>query len=412
MTVPDGTVVVAVRDAMPYLTAWLDPLVGRAPGRLEVVAVDDGSTDGGGELLDEYAARHPGLFRVVHRPGPDGPAGPVGRGAAPGRGRYVLFLGADDRLGGEALERLVAAADAWGSDVVVPGRAGADGRPVPRGSFPGGAGPVGSADPAPAWAPVWAPAGTELFRLDLVRRHGPRRDEGLTVLSDRPFTQEAFLRAGRVSVLADADCSFLVPREDRGGVTGPAGAPDRLRGIAALRQAAAELAAPGAESDAVRARSFARDVPRVLQEGFLLLDHGLQERVCVEVDRLVERFGAREVYHRLPVAARVRIELAAVVGPEALRDQIRYEAAHGEPPVVVDGRRHYAAFPAFRDARLGLPDELFLLREEPAAEAVPPRFGLARQLWRGVVPARLRRRLWRHPLRRALRGAGRRPGGA
>lgn len=408
MAVPDVTVVVAVYNTMPYLTACLDSLVGQslAPGRLEVVAVDDGSTDGGGELLDEYAARHPGLFTVLHQPNSGGPAGPTNRALELARGRYVLFLGADDRLGEEALERLVTAADTWGSDVVVPKQIGVNGRLVPQGIFHADAESVDFTDSALAWAL----ADTKLFRLDLLRRHGLRRDERLKVFSDQPFTLEACLRAARVSVLASYDCYFLVLREDRGNVTERAGVLDRLRGIAALQQVAAELAEPGEELDAIRARGFGWDVPRLLQEGFLLLAEDVQERVCVEVARLVERFGAREVYRRLPSAERVRLELACAVRPEALRDQIRYEAAHGDPPVVVDGGRRYAGFPAFRDARLGLPDELFLLPEdeaasEAAAEAVgkaAPRLDLARQLWRGLVPEQLRRRLRRHPAWRRL----------
>ncbi|MFD5431357.1 glycosyltransferase family 2 protein [Kitasatospora sp. NPDC127067] len=408
MAVPDVTVVVAVYNTMPYLTACLDSLVGQslAPGRLEVVAVDDGSTDGGGELLDEYAARHPGLFTVLHQPNSGGPAVPTNRALELARGRYVLFLGADDRLGEEALERLVTAADAWGSDVVVPKQIGVNGRLVPQGIFHADAESVDFTDSALAWAL----ADTKLFRLDLLRRHGLRRDERLKVFSDQPFTLEACLRAARVSVLASYDCYFLVLREDRGNVTERAGVLDRLRGIAALQQVAAELADPGEELDAIRARSFGWDVPRLLQEGFLLLAEDVQERVCVEAARLVERFGAREVYHRLPPAERVRLELACAVRPEALRDQIRYEAAHGDPPVVVDGGRRYAGFPAFRDARLGLPDELFLLPEDEAAseaasEAVgkaAPRLDLARQLWRGLVPEQLRRRLRRHPAWRRL----------
>ncbi|MFI2611600.1 glycosyltransferase family 2 protein [Kitasatospora sp. NPDC018619] len=403
MALPDVTVVVAVYNTMPYLTACLDSLVGQslAPGRLEVVAVDDGSTDGGGELLDEYAARHPGLFTVLHQPNSGGPAAPTNRGLELARGRYVLFLGADDRLGEEALERLVAAADAWGSDVVVPKQVGVNGRLVPQGIFHADAESVDFTDSALAWAL----ADTKLFRLDLLRRHGLRRDEGLKVFSDQPFTLEACLRASRVSVLASYDCYFLVLREDRGNVTERAGVLDRLRGIAALQQVAADLARPGGELDAIRARSFSWDVPRLLQEGFLLLSEDVQERVCVEVARLVDRFGAREVYHRLPVAARVRLELARAVRPEALRDQIRYESAHGDPPAVVDGPRRYAHYPAFRDARLGLPDALFLLPEEGVGAAVREAarpLNLAQQLWRGLVPEQLRRGLRRHPAWRRL----------
>lgn len=46
-TAPDVSVVVAVYNTMPYLTECLNSLIGQSIGRerLEVVAVDDGSTD-------------------------------------------------------------------------------------------------------------------------------------------------------------------------------------------------------------------------------------------------------------------------------------------------------------------------------------------------------------------------------
>lgn len=217
MTVPDVTVVIAVYNTMPYLTACLDSLVRQTVGhaRMEVVAVDDGSTDGCGELLDTYAARHPGLFQVVHQANSGGPAAPTNRGLALARGRYVLFLGADDWLGDEALARMVASADEWRSDVLIPKQVGVNGRLVPQGIFDATAASVGFEDSALAWAL----ADTKLFRLDLIRRHNLARKEELKVYSDQPFTLAACLRARRISVLADYDHYFLVLREDRGNVT-------------------------------------------------------------------------------------------------------------------------------------------------------------------------------------------------
>ncbi|MFI9330668.1 glycosyltransferase family 2 protein [Kitasatospora sp. NPDC052868] len=397
MTVPDVTVVIAVYNTMPYLTACLDSLVGQTigPARMEVVAVDDGSTDGGGALLDDYAARHPGLFTVLHQPNSGGPAAPTNRGLALARGRYVLFLGADDWLGAEALERMVTAADTWGSDVLIPKQVGVNGRLVPQGIFAATAASVGFEDSALAWAL----ADTKLFRLEPIRRHNLARNEDLKVYSDQPFTLAACLRAGRISVLADYDYYFLVLREDLGNVTQRAGSLDRLRGVAAVQWVAAEHATPGPQLDAIRARHFGWEVPQLLQADLLRQPEELQDRICDGVADLVRQFGAREVYDRLPVADRLRLELAATGRIEALRELIRYEAGHGDPPVVVDGRRHYAGYPAFRDAALALPDELFLLAEAPPD---PPPPTLVQQVWRGAVPAVLRRRLRRYPAWRRL----------
>ena len=53
MTPPDVSVITAVYNTMPYLTRCLKSLVNQTIGvaRLEVVAVDDGSTDGTREWL-------------------------------------------------------------------------------------------------------------------------------------------------------------------------------------------------------------------------------------------------------------------------------------------------------------------------------------------------------------------------
>jgi glycosyltransferase involved in cell wall biosynthesis len=62
---PALSVLVPVRNAMPWLGTSLRSLWRQAFRDFEVVAVDDGSTDGSGEALDRAARREPRL-RVVH----------------------------------------------------------------------------------------------------------------------------------------------------------------------------------------------------------------------------------------------------------------------------------------------------------------------------------------------------------
>ena len=61
MTAPAVSVIIPVYNTMPYLTRCLDSLVEQSLGldRIQVIAVDDGSTDGSPEVLDSYAERHP-----------------------------------------------------------------------------------------------------------------------------------------------------------------------------------------------------------------------------------------------------------------------------------------------------------------------------------------------------------------
>ena len=62
---PLVSVVVPVYDVAAYLPAALDSLLAQQHRELEVVVVDDGSTDGSGGIADAYAERD-ARVRVVH----------------------------------------------------------------------------------------------------------------------------------------------------------------------------------------------------------------------------------------------------------------------------------------------------------------------------------------------------------
>ena len=115
------SVVLPVYNTRRYLAECLDSILAQdlSPEELEVVAVDDGSTDGSGEVLDAYAERHPNL-RVIHQENSGWPGRPRNVGRAASRGRYVFFADSDDQLAPSALRALYDFAVAHGSDVVVP----------------------------------------------------------------------------------------------------------------------------------------------------------------------------------------------------------------------------------------------------------------------------------------------------
>ncbi|MCD7440980.1 glycosyltransferase [Streptomyces lincolnensis] len=124
---PSVAVVVPARDEAAVLPTSLPSLLAQDyPGPAEVFLVDDGSTDGTGELARELADRHGGLPLTVGSPG-EPPAGWTGKlwavrhgiGLARARGpEYLLLTDADIAHAPDSLRRLVAAADTGGFDVV------------------------------------------------------------------------------------------------------------------------------------------------------------------------------------------------------------------------------------------------------------------------------------------------------
>ncbi|MFE3267061.1 glycosyltransferase [Streptomyces sp. NPDC059215] len=124
---PAVCVVVPARDEAGVLPASLPTLLAQDyPGRAEVFLVDDGSSDGTGELARDLARAHGGLPLTVDSPG-EPPAGWTGKlwavrhGIALARTRepvYLLLTDADIAHAPDSLRTLVAAAHTGGFDLV------------------------------------------------------------------------------------------------------------------------------------------------------------------------------------------------------------------------------------------------------------------------------------------------------
>ncbi|GHB38877.1 glycosyl transferase family 2 [Streptomyces viridiviolaceus] len=124
---PSVCVVVPARDEAAVLPASLPSLLAQDyPGRAEVFLIDDGSTDGTGELARELAGRQHGLPLTVASPG-EPPTGWTGKlwavrhGIALARAcepEYLLLTDADIAHAPDSLRELVSAAGTGGFDVV------------------------------------------------------------------------------------------------------------------------------------------------------------------------------------------------------------------------------------------------------------------------------------------------------
>jgi hopene-associated glycosyltransferase HpnB len=123
---PDVVAVVPARNEAEMLPVTLPALLGQEyPGTLTVIVVDDGSSDGTGEVAARIGARMRRPPRVIPgAPPPDGErwAGKVWAMAqgldAAGSARYLLFTDADIAWEPHQLRRLVAAAEGDDRDLV------------------------------------------------------------------------------------------------------------------------------------------------------------------------------------------------------------------------------------------------------------------------------------------------------
>lgn len=99
--VPLLSIIVPAYNSQDYLDRSLQCLVGFG-NSLEVIVVDDGSTDATPAMADDWAARHPGVIRVIHQANA-GHGGALNAGIADARGTYLKVLDSDDWLDRSAL---------------------------------------------------------------------------------------------------------------------------------------------------------------------------------------------------------------------------------------------------------------------------------------------------------------------
>lgn len=109
------SVVVPVYNSDLYLADCLDSLFGQTLRDIEVIAVDDGSTDGSAAILSRYEARHGERLRVV-RQANAGLGAARNAGTAMARGTYLTFVDSDDTVPLDAFGRLVGSLESTGSD--------------------------------------------------------------------------------------------------------------------------------------------------------------------------------------------------------------------------------------------------------------------------------------------------------
>lgn len=102
------SIIIPCYNAERWIGECLDSAIAQTYRPLEIIVVDDGSTDGSLTVIQHYATQHLDLIRYETGPNRGGCAA-RNRGFALSKGEYVLFLDADDTLEPETVQGQVEA---------------------------------------------------------------------------------------------------------------------------------------------------------------------------------------------------------------------------------------------------------------------------------------------------------------
>ncbi len=197
---PPVSVIIPCHNAARYLGETIDSVLAQASPAFELIVIDDGSTDGTGEIIDRYRRRLDG--QLISQSGPNrGVSAARNRGTALASGRYLQYLDADDLLRPDTLRAKFDALESSGADIAY-----TDWQKLVEssdGTFIAGEVHTRRCEdvhPVPEIAVLtdfWAPPAALLYRREIVDRVGGW-NVSLPVVQDGRFLFDALHCGGRL----------------------------------------------------------------------------------------------------------------------------------------------------------------------------------------------------------------------
>src|SRR5262249_2405326 len=207
------SIIIPCYNAERFLTETLESALGQTYRNIEIIIVDDGSTDNSADIIRSYGDRIKAQF------GPNrGASAARNLGTELARGEFIQYLDADDLLMADAIERRIAALHEDAADVaysdwerlveIEPGVFEVDGVRVRR---------IEDVHPNPEIAVLtyfWAPPAALTYRRSIVEKVGGWK-EWLPAMEDARFLQDAVMVGGRCTYSAGVGARYRVHRSAR-----------------------------------------------------------------------------------------------------------------------------------------------------------------------------------------------------
>lgn len=111
------SIIIPVYNVEKYLHECLDSIINQTFTDIEIICVDDGSTDKSSEILEEYEQKDK-RFTVISQPN-KGVSAARNRGMQQAKGKYIMFVDSDDYIASNACELIYNSAEEKRCDILL-----------------------------------------------------------------------------------------------------------------------------------------------------------------------------------------------------------------------------------------------------------------------------------------------------
>lgn len=112
----DVSVIIPVYNTENYLSSCVDSILQQEYISLEIILIDDGSTDASGRICDNYASKYD-FIKTIHIKN-SGPATAKNEGLKIAQGSYIALTDSDDKMEPQMLHKMVSVGYEYDADII------------------------------------------------------------------------------------------------------------------------------------------------------------------------------------------------------------------------------------------------------------------------------------------------------
>ena len=112
------SVIIPVYNVEPYLKECLNSIINQTLKDIEIICIDDCSTDNSYQILEEYSKKDNRIIILKNEKNTGGPSTARNKGIDLAKGDYLYFIDSDDYIENNFLEEMYNTAKEYNTDIV------------------------------------------------------------------------------------------------------------------------------------------------------------------------------------------------------------------------------------------------------------------------------------------------------